>query len=402
MRPDNYWVFRGRQLVRLFTRSSQPDYYTQMRWFTGEPMQHVMAHSDRFSTIRRLPAATSVVPWPAGKRISLPDGFEYGGEVRASKVLLKETETASLIVIKDGQIRYEEYAEPGGVDVPWLSMSVAKSFTSALVGVAVSERLIASIDDPISSYVSVNPGSAYDGVSIKNVLQMSSGARWNETYNDPEADVFKIGRAMTGAEGGFDGFIAQMSKDLPPDTVCRYNSGETQVLGALVRAVSGKSLAAYMKEKLVDPLGFEHAGYWNTDLQGVEMAYAGLNLVARDYARLGECYRNQGVFNGVQVVPAQWVALSTTVDSPVRSPGRIGPDGSTVALGYGFQWWIPSGSDGEFMAIGVLNQFVYVNPAAGVTIVKLSANRRYGTTGTEESNRTEETLEFFRAVAAGF
>lgn len=362
-------------------------------------MDSVMANAHKFSTIRRMPAAVRPLPWPRQPERALPDSFEFNNEQHTAHAFLEKTDTAAMLVIRDGVIENEQYWLTGGPNVQWLSMSVAKSFTSALVGIAVGEGLIASVEDPISNYVSVLPGSAYDGVAIKHVLHMSSGARWNEDYTDKDADVFKVGRAMAGKDGGFDGFVAQMSRDLEPDTVCRYNSGETQILGALVRAVTGESLAHYMHKKLVEPLGFESAGYWSTDLLGVEMAYAGLNLVARDYARLGECYRNGGRFNGVQVVPEEWVQDSVNFDSPVRAPERTNADGSSTALGYGYQWWIPAGTDGEFMAIGVLNQFIYVNPARRVTIVKLSANRMYGTAATEEANRGGATLEFLRAIA---
>lgn len=400
MRPDNYWAFKARSLFRKVTRSPKPDYFTQMRWFTGSPMHEVMASTHKFSTIRRMPAASTVIPWPAGNAENLPECFELDSQLRATAAFLIDTDTAALVVLRDGAIVHETYMLNGGKDVAWLSMSVAKSFTSALVGIALADGLVASVDDPISDYVPVQPGSAYDGVSIKHVLQMSSGARWNEDYSDPDADVFRVGRAMAGLDGGFDGFVAQMSRDLPPNSMCRYNSGETQILGALVRAVTGRSLASYMNEKLVQPLGFERPGYWATDLLGTEMAYAGLNLVARDYARLGECYRNGGRFNGLQVIPEQWVKDSTTFDSPVRAPGRVSPDGSVIPTGYGYQWWLPDGNAGEFMAVGVLNQYIYVNPTQRVTIVKLSANRNYGTAMTEAANRGAETLAFLRAVAS--
>lgn len=154
-----------------------------------------------------------------------------------------------------------------------------------------------------------------------------------------------------------------------------------------------------MTEKLVKPLGFESRGYWVVDPLGTEMSYAGLNLIARDFAKLGELYRNAGVWQGDQVVPAQWVVDSTTIDSPIREPGKPWVGDHEFDLGYGFQWWIPAGDRGDYSAIGVLNQFVYVDPPTGTVIVKLSSNRNYGTANTEEVNRDAENIELLRAIA---
>jgi CubicO group peptidase (beta-lactamase class C family) len=141
------------------------------------------------------------------------------------------------------------------------------------------------------------------------------------------------------------------------------------------------------------------AGYWMVDGTGLEMAYAGLNLSARDYAKLGELYRNHGQWEGRQIVPRAWVEASVRADAPHLANGRPILSDHTLPLGYGYQWWLPDGSDGEFSGIGVYNQFVYVDPSRQVTIVKLSANRAYGTTMTEETNREVENIAFLRAVA---
>jgi CubicO group peptidase (beta-lactamase class C family) len=143
----------------------------------------------------------------------------------------------------------------------------------------------------------------------------------------------------------------------------------------------------------------ESAAYWAVDSAGMEMAFAGLNMTARDFARLGELYRNGGLWQGKQIVPAEWVRDSVTVAAPHLEAGRPWLGGQTVDLGYGYQWWIPAGDRGEFTAIGAYNQFVFVDPASRTTIVKLSANRRYGATELESDNRVIETLAFLRAIA---
>jgi CubicO group peptidase (beta-lactamase class C family) len=155
-----------------------------------------------------------------------------------------------------------------------------------------------------------------------------------------------------------------------------------------------------MQEKLVEPLGFGNPGCWVVDAAGVEMGYAGLNLVARDYAAFGELYRNGGAAGGRQVVPAEWVTVSTRSTAPHTEPGQPVTGGMRLPQGYGYQWWLNEGERGDFMAIGVYNQFIYVDPVSAVTIVSLSANRAYGTTADGSGNLAGETIEYLRAIAA--
>ena len=186
--------------------------------------------------------SSSPLPWPVGTERVLPATYRLGGEQRSVEAFLVDTDTAALLVLVDGEIRHERYLLTGGPDVRWMSMSVAKSFVSTLVGIAVDDGHIGGVHESISDYVPVEPGSAYDGVSIKAVLQMSSGARWNEDYSDAGLrHRLVIGAAMLGVDGGLDGFVARMVKESEPDTVCRYNSGETQVLGALVARATGRA-----------------------------------------------------------------------------------------------------------------------------------------------------------------
>ena len=397
--PAAITAFALRYLSRKVFTPRRPASLAEIGLFTGAPQHTNFARIAELAPVRQMPASTRAFTWPVGPPISLPASYVFDGKTKATEQFLVDTDTAALLVIVDGQLRYERYLLTGGPTVNWLSMSVAKSFISALVGIAVDEGHIADIDDAISEYVPVDPGSAYDGVSIRNVLQMSSGARWNEDYNDPSSDVHQLTQAMMGRRGGLDGFVARMSAESAPGSVCRYNSGETQILGALIARAVGRSVSEYMTDKLVEPLGFESPSFWVTDLLGTEMSYAGLNLTARDFARLGELYRNGGRWRGRQIVSAEWVRASTTIDAQIREAGQpiVGDHG--IDLGYGYQWWIPAGGKGDFSAIGVLNQLVYVNPDRATTIVKLSANRRYGTSSSEDTNRDLENVEFLRTIA---
>jgi CubicO group peptidase (beta-lactamase class C family) len=380
------FAFRGKidrasTISTLFTGAEQYENFNRMRALfpTGE-----MTPSDQ------------VFEFGEGPPISLPSSFEYNGESRNTQTFLQETDTSALLVLKEGNVVFEAYWLTGGRDVQWLSMSVAKSFISAAVGIAISEGHIASIDEPVTQYVPSLIGSAYDGVRIKDVLQMSSGAAWNEDYNDPDSDINRFGRIFA-LGGSLNDFAATLKRDNEPGTFNRYNSTDTQVLGMLLVNATGRSITDYMAEKLWHPMGAESAAYWLLDDEDMEMAFAGLNATARDYAKIGELYRLGGRLNGQQIIPEAWVTASITPDAPHLQPGENNP-ASDFELGYGYQWWIPEGNEGEFSAIGVYNQFVFVNPTDGVVIVKLSANSDYGSTPDESSYRELETIEMFRAI----
>ncbi len=332
---------------------------------------------------------------PEGSVISLPSSFNYQGDRLETASFLQETDTSALLVMKDGRIRFEEYWLTGGRDVHWLSMSVAKSFVSAAIGIAVEDGHIKDIKEPISDYVPSLKSSAYDGVRIKDVLQMSSGARWNEDYGDPDSDINRLGRIMA-VGGSLAEFTGTLVRERPPGTYSSYNSTDTQALGLLLTESTGRSITNYMEEKLWQPLGMEAPGYWMLDSHGMEMVFFGLNATARDYAKLGELFRNGGEFDGKQIVPQSWVKASVTPDGPHLLPGD-NPQ-SSFPLGYGYQWWLTDGDEGEYAAIGVYNQFIYVNPAHGVVIVKLSANSNYATGEDGAADNELDTIELFRAI----
>lgn len=399
-RTANVSSFKLWYLGRKLFNPKQPASLAEIGLFTGTPQHGFFCRVDGLAPVSRMPVSSTPHVWQTGPTIPIPASYVFEGATKSTEDFLVDTDTAALLVLVDGQVRYERYLLTGGPKVNWLSMSVAKSFVSCLVGIAIDEGLITSINEPISNYVPVEPNSAYDGVSIRNVLHMSSGARWNEDYNDPNSDIFQISQALLGKGSGLDGFVARMVRESEPNTVCRYSSGETQILGALVAHATKRSLTEYMTEKLVQPLGFESPSFWVTDMLGTEMCYAGLNMTARDYARLGELYRNGGMWQGKRIISTSWIQASTTIDSPIREAGQPIVGDHNFDLGYGYQWWIPAGHKGDYCAIGVLNQLVYVNPEKKVTIVKLSANRKYGTTTLEDTNRDSENVEFLRAIAA--
>lgn len=369
--------------------------------FTGQPQYENFARFKDLVPTAHMAPSSAPYAFPKGAAQALPDAYLFDGQTKNTHDLIEDTHTSAIFVLKNGELRHELYRLTGGPDVQWISWSVAKSFVSALVGIALAEGHIGSLSDAISDYVPVAPGSAYDGVSVKHVLQMSSGARWNEDYNDPSSDVFRLGATMAGAMS-LDDFVATMVAEARPGTVCRYNSGDTQALGALLIRATGRSLADYMQEKLCEPLGFEDDSYWLVDPTGREMAFGGLNVTARDFAKLGELYRRGGLWNGHQIVSQDWVKASVRADAPHLQPGKPILADHPLDLGYGYQWWLPEGARGEFSAMGIYNQLVYVDPSRDVVIVKLSANPAYGTSIGEETNREYENIALLRAISASF
>lgn len=360
--------------------------------FSGKEQYPMFGRLAEVFPVSTMPAAQEPFNFDTGETITLPTNFEYKGKKVEVENFLTETDTSALLVIKNGEVRFERYSLTGGRDVNWLSMSVSKSFIATGIGIAVDAGLI-DISKSMTDYVPSLVGSAYDGVRIKDVLQMSSGARWNEDYSDSGSDVLRLGRIMA-IGGSLDEFIGTLENDKTPGTHNHYNSADTQALAMLLAQATKTSVTEYLTDKVWLPLGMESPGYWLVDDFNVEMAFGGLNATARDYAKLGELHRLKGNWQGKQIVSAAWVAAATKPDAPHLMPG-VNVD---FPLGYGYQWWVPETDEGEYSAIGVYNQFIYVNPTRDLVIVKLSAYSDYGISTDESSYRELETIEFFREI----
>ena len=357
---------------------------------------------DNFHRIDELTNTTQMSPsnkayvFPNGVPARLPALFTYQGVTVPTEEFLSDTDTSALLILRDGQLVYENYWLTGGRDVKWVSWSMAKSYVSALIGIAIEEGFIESVEKTVTDYVPLLKGTGYDGVRIKDVLQMSSGTRWTEDYSDMDSDIMRWA-VLFSLGGSTDAFLTTLTRETDPGSFNRYSSADTQVLGLLLVKATGRTLTDYMQEKLWHPLGAEYGADWIHDSEGREIAAWGLNVTARDYAKLGELYRLHGRWGDKQILNADWVKASVTPDAPHLMPGN-NPKSNRV-LGYGYQWWIPAGDEGDYCAIGVYNQFIYVHPDSGVVIVKLSANSEYGVTHTEEAYRELESIEFFRQVA---
>lgn len=366
--------------------------------FSGAEQLEAFPRFHKIFPVTEMPPSPNPRPFArADVQVGLPERFIHKGQSFETLAFLELTDTAALLVLKDGVIIHEQYRATGGPDVQWLSMSVAKSFISALIGIAVKEGHIVSIEQPVTAYVPSLKGSAYEGVRIKDILQMSSGAAWDEDYNEPDSDINRFARIFA-LGGSMNQFAATLTRDTEPGTYNRYNSTDTQVLGMLLTEATKRTITDYMIEKLYHPMGAENIGYWLTDSENMEMAFAGLNLTARDYAKLGELYRNQGRLDGRQIVPAEWIAASVRADAPHLMPGENNPQSYYYPWGYGYQWWLPRADRSDYAAVGVYNQFIYVSPNSNMTIVKLSANSGYGAAPSGATDYELETIDLMRAI----
>jgi len=378
------FVYRG-EVARLIA---------VMNLFEPEVIVENFRTMDRFFDAVPVRKGEDVWELTAGERIALPERFDFGGTPMVTADFLDYTNTTGLIVLHEDKVVFEEYYRGETAKTRHISWSVAKSFTSALVGIALAEGHIQDVMDPVTKYVPILSDCGYNNVPLKHVLQMSSGIGFNEDYADFFADINRMGRALALRTPIVD-FIRTLRNDHPSGTRLHYVSMDTQVLGMALRASTGKTLATLTEEKLWKPMGMESDAYWLTDATGVELAFGCLNAVLRDYARFGLLYLNEGRRGGRQVVPPEWVRASTTPDGEHLMPGDDVT--SLDGPGYGYQWWVPARSDGDYMAVGVYNQFIYVNPARRVVIAKTSANAHY----LEDDTISEpQATELFRAIAA--
>lgn len=349
---------------------------------------------DQLVSFNELPAADTPDYFPVDtSRKVLPKNFEQDKESVGAEDYLAKTYTTGILVLQDDTITYERYFRGHTAATPQIVWSVSKSFLSTLVGIAIAEGKIKSIEQTVEEYCPELRGSGYEGVRIKDVLQMSSGVAFNEDYADFWSDINRWGRAFAWGSSQ-DAFAANLVREREPGTYHHYVSIDTHVLGMILTKATGKRIAEYANEKIWVPLGMEHSSYWLTDDYGMEMALGGLNTTVRSCAKLGSLVAHGGHWHGKQIVPQAWVEASTKPDAPHLVPGSRA--NSAHELGYGYQWWIPESEEGEFLAVGVYNQFIYINPMRNTVIVKHSANPNFTTN--DPLATTEAFLAFCRGV----
>ena len=289
----------------------------------------------------------------ADPEIALPGAAEY---MQANRV-------SGLLVIKDGAIAYERYGLGRGPNDRWTSFSVAKSVTATLVGEAIHDGAIKSLDSPVTDYIRELKGSAYDGVTVRELLTMSSGVKWNEDYTDPKSDVAVFATAPPAKPGdnAIADYMATLTREAKPGTKFLYKTGESDLIGILVSRATGRTLADYLSRKIWQPMGAEQDAVWVTDRTGEEIGGCCISMTLRDYGRFGLLMLNRGRVHGRRIVPAAWAEAETAK--------QIQSDWDDY--GYGYQWWIDP--RGGYEAIGIFGQSVFVYPKENLVVVLNSA-----------------------------
>ncbi len=322
-------------------------------------------HIDRVFPSATVPRGSKVAPLARSPRQLADISFESAGQQLRLADYIRLNRVTGLLVLKNGRIALERYELGNTPTTRWVSFSVVKSITSTLAGAALKDGLISSLEDPVTKYLPKLRGSGYDGTTVRNILQMASGVRWNEAYADPSSDRRRMLNLQNSQKpGALLAFMATLPSAHPPGTYWHYNTGETYVLGALVRAAVNRSLSQYLSEKIWSTFGMEEdATWWTESPGGVEFGGSGFAATLRDYARFGEFVLEGGKSGNKQVVPEGWFP-------DAGQPKRVGDH----LVPYGFMWWSEPG--GAFRAYGIFGQSIYINPKQHVVIAVWSAQEK--------------------------
>lgn len=310
---------------------------------------------------------------------ALPEGTPLDDTLAAEiRGMMDATNAVGVMVLQKGQKRFESYRLGFGPEQRWTSFSVAKSFTSTLLGAAIQDGFIGSLQDPVTRYIPELAGSAYEGVTVEQLATMTSGVAWNEDYTDPESDVAKM--ASFVLEYGEDALVAQMKdlpREAPPGEKWVYKTGETNLIGLVVENAVGLPLAAYAKDRIVDPAGFEGDLFWMSDPRGGSIGGCCLSIRLADYARMGQ-FALEG---GQGIVPDGWFGEAGDSKVDFERPG----------FGYGYQWWVYEGGYG---AQGIFGQSITIIPEKNLVVAAVS------NWPTATSNARGEWYRLVRKIAA--
>lgn len=341
---------------------------------------------DEIFTTRSVPRSGPVWSLPRADRA--PD-FRYAlqGSSYGIEQFLDRTFTNALLILKDGQIVTEIYRNNTSEHTRFIGWSMTKSITSLLIGIALQEGRIKSLDEPVTRYIPELKGGGYDGATIRQVLQMRSGVDYEERYDfaNPGIAASNHENALVKNVVRFADAGIKVKRKQPPGQGWEYKTLDTAILGWLLERVSGGStVAAYTAQRLWEPLGAEADGFYILDGEpgvGREFSGAGFNATLRDFGRIGQLMLNEGKGpGGRQIVPAEWIREST------RPTGGPGP-------GYGYQWWTVANSS-AYQAVGLQGQFIYVDPATRTVVVKLSYFPP------DDTRSSAEAAAFFAAASA--
>jgi CubicO group peptidase (beta-lactamase class C family) len=337
-----------------------------------------------FRAMDRLPILAKANTVAAGGQpLPLPQGTTLIPDADLA-AFMQDQKSAAVVIIQDGKIRNERYGLGFDAKGRWTSFSVAKSFTSTLVGAAIRDGYIRSLDDKVTEYIQDLKGSPYDDVTVAQLLTMTSGVKWNEDYSDPKSDValFNNHKAAPGMDATVS-YMRTLPREAPAGSKWVYKTGETNLIGVLVSQATGRPLSAYLSEKIWKPFGMEQQATWLLGSTGSEISGCCMQAATRDFARFGLFMLGGGVAGGKPVLPNGWIAAAT---SKQAETGR-GEDG----FDYGYQWWTLD--NGAYAARGIFGQGIFIDPKRKLVIAS-NANWPKATDAALDAARTA----FYRKV----
>ncbi|MEP7382227.1 MAG: serine hydrolase [Gemmatimonadota bacterium] len=336
---------------------------------SDEMAVHTFRNIDRLFPTRGIEAGPTSSALPARAQPLPPVTFESKGATHSIEDYFRDNRVAAILVLDHDSIALERYFFGNSQQTRWMSMSIAKSITSTLIGAAIHDGAIGSVDDSVTHYVPALEGTAYEGATIRDVLMMSSGVKWIETYTDSTSDRRHLLEAqISQVPGSALSVMAKLPRAASPGTRNNYSTGETQVAAEILHGAIHRSLSSYLSERIWQPMGMEaEARWWLDSPDGIEIGGSGISATLRDYGRFGLFLLHDGVANGVRILPEGWAQKAGSA--------KMLRDGTR--LPYGYMWWIPPSAaarrDGAFAAEGIHGQYVFVDPAAKVVIVVWSA-----------------------------
>ena len=368
---------RAEEMLETLIQKQQGSGTTSLLFWSTPERRTAFRHIDALAPTRFMPASDD--PYPLG---DAPEDltsvtYEFEGTTYSLAEFFEQPSQIGFLVVKDGDVIYERYADGNDRESRWVSFSVSKSVTSLLIGAAIKDGFIESVDEPVTHYLPRLRGTPYEDSTIRDVLQMSSGVQWNEDYADPNSDV-----ALAGGANGIElvSYLSELPREHEPGTVFNYNTGETNLVGEILRAAIGNNATTYVNHRIWQPFGMEYDANWLTGGPGAgETGGCCISATLRDYARIGLFVLADGKLrDGTQVLPENWIRDSV-------SPSQGAPY-------YGYLWWL--NEDGSFAARGIFGQQIFIDPANNIVIAAHS--NAPAAVGTEYHQHLEQAVQAAR------
>jgi CubicO group peptidase (beta-lactamase class C family) len=349
---------------------------------------------DEIFPYREVSASQSAISLPRALD-SLDVSFVWQGDQRSIEQWMNDSDTTGLMVLRDGVVVHEEYRLDADQETRHTSWSVGKSFVATLIAMAMHDGHIENLDQTAETFAPQFAGTDYGRTSLRHLLMMSAGVEFNEDYGAPDSDIRNlfIGAAIMGSN--IDQLVGKVERNREPGEDLHYVSANTQVLSAVVRAIYDAPLAQIVQDRIWTPLGMAGDASWNQNIQGddgIAIGYCCLNARLEEYARFGQFYLQDGVWDGDRLVPEGWVRQATRPNAPFQEPGE---DSIYAPRGYGLHFWVPNDPQGEYFMAGVFGQYIWVDERRDIVIARTAADETWGP-------RTRESLAAMRAIARAY